>query len=283
MACVEMIANRCILARMANDELSPQGPGWPVWPERKATLDDPADETRPPLSQYSAEAFPGNMVEHYQEQATLLRIENLTLHAQLGACRDEVEQLTSANVELTGQTMTDRLMGIGSLQMLEEEYPRLFQEHPTRRDDEAPPAWQSEHAALVIDLDNFSQVNNTYGHSFGNQVLKEVGRRLAENTRRRDIVGRFGGEEFVVVMPRTRVDQAFDTARKLLAAISEEPMGDPPIQVTASIGIGPLLPGNGIADGIRIADAAMYQAKKGGRDQIAMIFSADEIPPSSER
>jgi two-component system, cell cycle response regulator len=125
-------------------------------------------------------------------------------------------------------------------------------------------------SVLLLDLDHFKNVNDTYGHTVGDAVLRELARRLASCVREVDTVARYGGEEFVVVTPETDTEGAERLAARICEAVREDPfvVGDYNVDVTVSVGIASL-PMHGTASGdlVRAADEGLYAAKRGGRDQ----------------
>jgi diguanylate cyclase (GGDEF)-like protein/PAS domain S-box-containing protein len=133
---------------------------------------------------------------------------------------------------------------------------------------------QSECCALVLlDLDRFKQINDTLGHSVGDEVLKIVAQRLTRTVRESDTVARMGGDEFALVLPDVRnSEQATEVARKVLAALADElAIEGHRLHVTASIGVA-LYPAHGTGQEtlLRHADAAMYDAKARGRDAVSV-------------
>jgi two-component system cell cycle response regulator len=136
-------------------------------------------------------------------------------------------------------------------------------------------------AILVCDLDFFKRVNDTYGHAAGDEVLKQFAQRAAASVRNIDMVARFGGEEFVILMPDTDGQAALRAAERLCKKIGDAPMIIGPeaeggITVTVSIGIaasGLEMPGEEL---IKIADAALYRAKQTGRNR-AVIDPASAL------
>jgi diguanylate cyclase (GGDEF)-like protein len=123
-------------------------------------------------------------------------------------------------------------------------------------------------AILMIDIDKFKSINDRYGHQVGDEVLKEVAKRIHDSIRRDDTAGRYGGEEFVVLLPGAGVDAAKTVALKIRMAIKETPMAREKVPVSASIGIS-IFPDHGrdAAGLIRRADQALYLAKHSGRDR----------------
>jgi diguanylate cyclase (GGDEF)-like protein len=122
--------------------------------------------------------------------------------------------------------------------------------------------------AIMADLDHFKRVNDTYGHVAGDRVLTAFGDLLRRHTRAIDIVARFGGEEFVVLLPNTDLQNAIaiaDRIRESLAACAIESLPNP---VTASFGVAEMAPDEPGSGLLRRADAALYEAKHSGRNRV---------------
>ena len=124
----------------------------------------------------------------------------------------------------------------------------------------------------MIDIDFFKRVNDTYGHDIGDIVLKEVSSTIKGALRESDLIGRLGGEEFLVILPNTSAHGASIVASKILGAVErrriELPEGVPPIFVTVSIGISSIdsfIECN-IETSLKNADTALYAAKSNGRN-----------------
>ncbi len=127
-----------------------------------------------------------------------------------------------------------------------------------------------ESAVLVIDIDNFKQINDVFGHAAGDVSLVCVARLLEHELRRSDVCGRLGGDEFVVLLPNATLEAARGVAEKLLNSVTAKPLlvGGKAIDMTLSIGIAV---GAGTSyDLLRRADSAMYQAKRNGKNQVAV-------------
>ena len=126
-------------------------------------------------------------------------------------------------------------------------------------------------AVLFLDLDNFKRVNDQFGHEAGNAVLKETARRCSAHIRLTDLAGRYGGDEFVVVLVGTGEEGARGVAEKIRAAVEEVGvgMGYPKGLVTASIGIAEYRSEKKEEDVLVAADRALYRAKGAGRNQVA--------------
>ena len=121
---------------------------------------------------------------------------------------------------------------------------------------------------LMIDIDRFKQVNDMFGHSAGDETLRRLGVVLQAGTRGIDLAARIGGEEFAVIMPETDFKSGFEVAERLRLSIKA--MGIPEVgHITASFGVAEFPSSASDTDGlISIADAALYEAKRGGRDRV---------------
>ena len=121
---------------------------------------------------------------------------------------------------------------------------------------------------VVIDLDHFKAVNDTFGHLAGDAALAAVGAILREHAREADVVGRIGGEEFGWLMPETGIEGAVEAAERLRRAIASAPVCGP-MGLTTSLGVTCRMPRDQDAEHLfRRADAALYRAKQGGRDRV---------------
>jgi diguanylate cyclase (GGDEF)-like protein len=141
-------------------------------------------------------------------------------------------------------------------------------------------------AVAVLDLDWFKLVNDTYGHLFGDEVLRQIGLCLPSALRDYDLAGRFGGEEFVLLLPYTRAVDAFrvaDRVRGRIAALPLRAPGGEAVQVTASVGVAALEGGSRreLTELMAAADAALYRAKRCGRNQVQMLSPSRGLSATS--
>ncbi len=137
---------------------------------------------------------------------------------------------------------------------------------------------QGSTGLLMLDLDHFKNVNDTYGHQAGDAVLHEVARRVIQVIRSYDFLGRHGGEEFLVVLPGCDRTQTLQSAERIRSAIAASPVlaDQDEIAVTASIG-GTAVTGNASEKEIlAVADAALYQAKNEGRNRAVVLARKPE-------
>jgi diguanylate cyclase (GGDEF)-like protein len=168
--------------------------------------------------------------------------------------QDRTIELQALNVEIARQAMHDPLTELPNRTLLVE---RLKQDiYLAKRN-------AKKVAFLMLDLNNFKEVNDTLGHPQGDRLLVDVASRLPTALRQSDTVGRFGGDEFGIVLPDTESKQAIDVAKKVLASLQPSfELDDQILSIGASIGIA-LYPEHGEDDAslIRYADIAMYEAK----------------------
>jgi len=124
---------------------------------------------------------------------------------------------------------------------------------------------------VMIDIDNFKKVNDTYGHLIGDRILRQMANLLRREQRAVDIVARYGGEEFVILLPETGVTGARIFAERILRRVAGNEFGEPghPVHLTTSIGVA-TYPDDRIDDGdgmLRLADENLYKAKNAGRNR----------------
>lgn len=127
-------------------------------------------------------------------------------------------------------------------------------------------------AVAILDLDKFKEVNDTYGHHAGDEVLSAVGDLLNEETRGEDMAARVGGEEFAVLLTRTGGEEAFSHAEGIRNRITELGLESVSRDVSASIGISTMTSGDDPEHIMKRADRALYEAKEGGRDKACRSY-----------
>jgi diguanylate cyclase (GGDEF)-like protein len=128
-------------------------------------------------------------------------------------------------------------------------------------------------AAIMVDIDRFKKVNDTFGHTIGDQILITLIKRIRDKIRDIDVLGRYGGDEFVILLPMTDLVSACQVAERLRSAISDKPYGTDglPITITASLGVGILSAKTPTLDIlIDQADVAVYVAKQSGGNRVGV-------------
>ncbi|MEO7050142.1 MAG: diguanylate cyclase [Rhodanobacter sp.] len=174
---------------------------------------------------------------------------------------DHTRELRAANQRLDELASIDGLTGVYNR--------RRFLELARAERDQAK--GRSVCIAL-FDLDRFKRVNDTYGHLAGDAVICSAIEVIRQHCRQGDLLGRYGGEEFVLCLPNTSVEQAGEIVERICVAIAETVVthDDRSIQVTVSIGVAALLPGETIEQWLSRSDKALYQAKRDGRNRYAV-------------
>lgn len=179
-------------------------------------------------------------------------------------------QLQDLNMRLELMVRTDILTGLANrmemLNQLEVEQKRSERHNKT-------------FSLILGDLDLFKQVNDTFGHLAGDRVLRQIGAQLRDNLRAEDVCARWGGEEFMILLPETSLEQAVVVAEKLAAAVrGKEIVWDTqPIHLTMSFGVGAFCAGCSIDEFIQQVDNALYAAKNAGRDRVVKACTQKQV------
>lgn len=146
---------------------------------------------------------------------------------------------------------------------------RAFDEMINEEQDRAG-RYNTIFSIMIIDIDYFKRVNDEYGHQTGDIVLKELSEKLLECVRKSDRVFRYGGEEFVIILPHTRLDKAHKLAERIRVAIDKMNF-IAGLQITVSIGIGQYSDGLTPGDLVKKADKGLYLAKTSGRNMVGVV------------
>ncbi len=125
-------------------------------------------------------------------------------------------------------------------------------------------------AMMVMDLDGFKAINDTYGHDAGDRVLQDVGTILQEAVRNTDLIYRYGGDEFVSALPQTDMQGAIDVAERVRRGVDKLtlPFGEGKVEISVSIGVTMVLAGDEFNKAFKRADKALYKAKSAGKNRI---------------
>ena len=124
---------------------------------------------------------------------------------------------------------------------------------------------------IIFDIDNFKDINDLFGHAMGDTVLQEVANIVSQNVREHDTVIRWGGEEFIILLPETNLDGAVKVAQKLQAVLENAESKRLPQKITASFGVASLNEDDNESTILQRADKGLYQAKQNGKNQVAFI------------
>lgn len=189
---------------------------------------------------------------------------------QIKRCRssEKLRESLSKSVEMA---IVDPLTGLNNRHFLDAYMDKLI-ERAKRR--------QNPISLLITDIDKFKSVNDTYGHDAGDDVLREFARRLRCTVRGADLACRYGGEEFIVLMPDTTQEMAMQIAERLRASIEAKPFalpdGETMLDVTTSVGVANFdFDGDSGQEMLKRADNALYTAKSNGRNQVASQQAAN--------
>jgi two-component system cell cycle response regulator len=196
----------------------------------------------------------------------------LAVHLKLKRVTDELRRQREQLEQLTRQ---DVLTGLANRRGLDE----LLSREVGRSKRYSCPM-----SVVMIDLDRFKEINDTYGHQAGDHVLREVAEIVRRAVRTQDIVARYGGEELAILMPETAMEQAAMVAERLRVDLSNAVIRwrDHELRVTASFGVvgTPTMPTQEPAELVRLADRALYRAKALGRNRVSLA-RPDTAPTSS--
>lgn len=171
-------------------------------------------------------------------------------------------ELQRVNKKLEQLSQRDHLTGIHNRYYLDQ----AFQQELTRYK-----RYQHGFTIVMLDIDLFKQINDSYGHVVGDDVIKQIAMLLREHVRDQDVVARWGGEEFLILNPETSLDGARTLAEHLRRLIRRTPFTVDKIDVTVSFGVTDYRAGEDIETMIQRADSALYQAKQSGRDKTVVF------------
>ncbi len=206
-----------------------------------------------------------------QAEEVVVRVNtHLMIQAQQKALSLQNEELMKANAVITEQTKKlellatkDCLTGLSNR--------RDFQEK-AQQEEKRFKRTERRFAIILLDIDHFKNVNDTYGHGFGDKVLKSVAWSLKKGLRAQDVAARWGGEEFICLLPETDVGGARHVAEKIRTTIEThcQDCNNVPVSVTVTLGICVFDGSCSTEECIRRADAALYKGKKHGRNQVVV-------------
>lgn len=192
-------------------------------------------------------------------------------HEQL---QEKIKEIEGLQVELREQAVRDPLTGL---------FNRRYLKETLEREVARAKRWKLPIGIMIMDIDEFKNVNDHFGHSAGDRMLQAMGELLKANTRAEDIVCRYGGEEFVVVMPGASLYVAYERAKLIRAKFEKlriQYEGDE-LHATVSLGVAAYpVHGSDGEDALIRADRALYQAKQAGRNRVVTYQSGTKPLPS---
>ena len=200
------------------------------------------------------------IIEETKELAETSQI----LQSQLDESAIELKSLRQELAQVQEMAKTDALTGLFNRQAFD---------HKLEEHIETNKHSNSDLCLLFLDLDHFKQVNDTYGHQVGDNVLRYTANLMKQHISKNHCAARYGGEEMAIIMPNTPLKKAMEIAEKIRSSLAQHPLKRKGSKesigiVTVSIGVSALKPNDSTESLIERADKAMYKAKKNGRNQV---------------
>ncbi len=184
------------------------------------------------------------------------------LASQLANAYDEIRQQSNHLMTFT-EVRTDPLTGVSNRRALDETLVSMFA---------MMNRYELPFSVVIFDIDHFKKINDDQGHLYGDSILKSVAKLLADNVRDTDVVTRYGGEEFVIVMPQTPITGACIFTDRLRQQVEQN------LPLTISGGVAAAVDGDGPQTLLSRADAALYSAKAAGRNRVFYHSGLDIHP-----
>lgn len=233
------------------------------WLDRLAAkLDDDIDCHSFRIEQIGVELrdATGNNSEDALKAVARILIANRRLQQDLSLAQKEIQQQRQEVASLAAEARTDTLTGLPNRRSFEEDLARRFDQ------------WRRHQipvSLVMIDVDWFKKFNDTHGHQTGDQVLRTIAAVLRKTLRQMDLAARIGGEEFAILLPGTRLQDATTVAERVRATVAAEPLrcGGAELHVTVSVGLSSVVELDGAEALIKRADDALYAAKNAGRNR----------------
>jgi diguanylate cyclase len=195
------------------------------------------------------------------QELSLIRKQNDELKSKLEEANEQIKKLTKELEESRREASIDFLTQVANRASFDRAITDMVNDFYRRN---------YPFALLMIDIDKFKNINDTYGHQAGDYVLKELARLLKSQLRARDVIARYGGEEFAILLPGVSFSQAIRIAERLRRSVEKHlfKYNDQTIPVTISVGVAMMREGLDETALIERADKALYLAKKSGRNQV---------------
>lgn len=189
-----------------------------------------------------------------------------TIIPKLDEDKKNIDSFLSISVDITAKMELEKMASIDKLTDI---YNRRMIDQFLQVEIEIASRHDEELSLMIIDIDHFKQVNDNYGHLVGDMVLSQLSKIISDNLRNSDIFGRYGGEEFLIICPKTNKDNAFILAEKLRIIVNDFTF-DEVGHKTVSIGISDFQKDDTIESLFKKADEALYEAKNGGRNRVCV-------------
>lgn len=233
------------------------------WLDRLAKkIDDDLDCHSFRIEQIAADLrdVTGNTPDEVLEAAARILIANRRLQRDLSSAQKEIQRQHKEVACLVAEARTDTLTNLANRRSFDEDLARRFDQ------------WKRHQIPLslvMVDVDCFKRLNDQHGHQTGDDVLRVLAGVLRKTLREMDLAARFGGEEFAVLLPGTRLKDATTVAERLRASVAKESFrcGGHDLRVTVSLGLASVLTDDGAQTLVKRADDALYAAKNAGRNR----------------
>jgi len=191
---------------------------------------------------------------------------NKKLEAQLDRSSRAMDELKRDLDRVRREAMTDGLTGLSNRKSFDQQIAQMMKDA-----DKSGKAF----TLLMVDIDHFKGFNDSFGHQVGDQVLRLVARTLIEGVKGRDVAARYGGEEFAILLPETNIEAGIAVGNNLRRALEAKEIinrasGEQLGRITMSVGVAQHCKGEPADELIQRADSALYNAKRGGRNQVAV-------------
>lgn len=212
---------------------------------------------------------PDGMVQFMGYHQDITELENMRKKLQVSQTKlEDINRMSNELLRLNAQykemAYIDMLTGLPNRRSFFEQ--GRIAVHTLREHDSA--------CVIMADIDHFKNINDTYTHPRGDEVLKEVGKRLQATLRQNEICGRIGGEEFAIFLPNINLENAGHVAERIRTYCAQSPVSTlaGPIKVTVSFGVAQVNPTShdALQDALQRSDNALYRAKRGGRNRVCL-------------
>lgn len=202
----------------------------------------------------------GNTPDDVLKAAARILIANRRLQQDLSAAQKEIQRQHQEVASLVAEARTDTLTGLPNRRSFDEDLARRFDQWKRH---------QIPLSLLMVDVDCFKKLNDTHGHQTGDDALRLLAGALRKSLREMDLAARFGGEEFAVLLPGTRLKDATTVAERLRASVAKECFrcGGKDLRITVSLGLASVLADDEAQALVKRADDALYAAKNAGRNR----------------
>jgi diguanylate cyclase len=199
--------------------------------------------------------------DHIISEANKIKEETQTLKVELEKYKEKTSELTKRLEKTEAEAFMDSLTGVFNRNAYNTEMARFIKEFER---------YKNPFSLVVLDIDHFKNVNDTYGHAIGDEILKAIADVLKNSVRETDRIFRYGGEEFVIWLDKVEMIAAIQTADKIRKMIESKKLDsiDKSLTVTASLGVTSVKEKDTVVTVFDRADKALYRAKNGGRNQV---------------